>query len=160
MLQDLRLHTMQRNLGLPPIDQLGFVVQDMDRALEEYGALFGDFHVLTITLTGTKHRGREVSPTIRNAFGRSGSLEIELIQPAGGDGPHSEFLDRHGEGLHHVRFVTPDHDKAVKRVSEAGWTPVSWVYVGEYTAVYCDPPGGRTGTMIELINRATAPFPR
>ena len=47
------------------------------------------------------------------AFGRSGPLEIELIQPVSGEGPHQEFLDAGNEGMHHVRFRVDDLDARV-----------------------------------------------
>ena len=40
----------------------------------------------------------------RLAFGRTGDIEMEFIQPVSGASPHTEFLAAGREGIHHVRY--------------------------------------------------------
>ncbi len=91
-------------LGLGPIDQVGYVVADLDRALPHYEALFGPFEVSEAPLPRCTYRGREADCRLRIAVNRSGPLEVELIQVLEGETPHTEHLLAHGEGPHHVRF--------------------------------------------------------
>ena len=95
-------------LGLPPIDQVGYVVRSLDQALETFGPLFGPFQTMESPLEGTNHRGRASDVTLKMAFGRSGPVEIELIEWVSGESPHKEALDAGGEGVHHVRFKVDD----------------------------------------------------
>ena len=46
--------------------------------------------------------------------------EIELIEPLDGDTPVRRFLDKHGEGLHHLSFDVPDVRQAIRAGYEHG----------------------------------------
>lgn len=142
-------------LGLPPIDQVSYVVRDMDRALERFEPLFGPFNVVETALEGTLYRGRKADVTLRVAFGRSGGLEIELIQVVSGESPHKEFLEAHGEGQHHVRCMVPALDPVVERAAGLGFEAIwfhelpgsglRWAYIE------------REGTVVELLEGASPP---
>jgi hypothetical protein len=142
-------------VGLPPIDQVSYVVEDLDRALERFEPLFGSFNVMESELKGTLYRGRTADVTLRMGFGRSGPIEIELIQVVSGESPHREFLDRHGEGQHHVRCIVPDLDAVVARAAEHGFEPI-WSHEMAGTQirwVYLE----RQGTVIELLQGSESP---
>lgn len=142
-------------LGLPPIDQVSYVVKDMDRALERFEPLFGSFQVMQVTLVGTRYRGRPADVTLKLGFGRSGAIEIELIEVVSGESPHREFLEKHGEGQHHVRCVVSDLDAVLARAARHGFediwshampgSGVRWVYLE------------RDGTVLELLQRDSVP---
>ena len=52
--------------------------------------------------------------------GFPGGGKIELLEPLG-DGFLSQFLDRYGEGLHHVTFKTDDIGAAIEELQGAGY---------------------------------------
>jgi hypothetical protein len=141
--------SMVGELGLPRIDQVSYVVADLDRALGRFEPLFGPFQVMQFTLEGTRYRGRPADVTLKLGFGRSGAIEIELIEVVSGESPHKEFLDRHGEGQHHVRCTVPDLDAVLARAAHHGfeviWSHalpaagIRWVYLE------------RDGTVLELL---------
>ena len=110
--------------GLPPVDQIGFVVPDMARAVELYEPLYGPFTTMSVPMTGVMYRGKSKDCHLDLAFGRSGDLEIELIAVASGDSPHKEFLDAGGNGMHHLRYKVKDHDAGVALLMERGFTPI------------------------------------
>src|ERR1019366_8563816 len=89
---------------LGAMDQVAFVVRNMDQALPAYEAVFGKFHVMPLPPMPVKYRGKDISIKLKLAFAKAGSLEIEVIEAVGEPSPYSEHLERHGEGLHHVRF--------------------------------------------------------
>ena len=107
-------------LGLPPIDQLGLVVRDLASATALYGPLFGPFHRIDGSVQECRYRGRLADVGLLIAFGRSGDLEVELIQWTSGESPHSEFIRQGREGMHHVRFRVDDVDAWIDRVSALG----------------------------------------
>jgi len=92
------------DLALGPIDQVAYVVEDLERALPRYEALYGPFQVSDSPLSGVRCRGGVIDCVLKNALNRSSPVEIELIQVMQGDTPHTQHLRQHGEGLHHVRF--------------------------------------------------------
>ena len=50
------------------------------------------------------------SQKVKVAFFRMGSLRLELLEPTSPDSPISRFLDKRGEGLHHIAFSVDDID--------------------------------------------------
>ncbi len=81
-------------IQLPPADQVGIVVKDMDQAIKYYTSVFGwgPFHVFEADMKGVTYRGKTVDCLLKIAMTRSGPIEIELIQVLEGETPHSEFL--------------------------------------------------------------------
>lgn len=109
---------------LPPIDQIGFVVRDVDAAVRQYEPLVGKFDVAQYDMDEVDYRGRKVSCTLKIATAKSGELEIELIEVVGGDAYHCEFLDQGRDGPHHVRFPVDDLDAALAAIQPLGFEPV------------------------------------
>jgi len=70
------------DLGLGPIDQVAYIVEDMDRAVPRYQALFGPFTVSEQSLPGCTVRGEKVDLEMKMAVTAGNPIEIELIQPA------------------------------------------------------------------------------
>ena len=92
------------------------------------------------------------------AFGRSGPLEIELIEPVSGRGPHQEFLDAGGEGVHHVRFRVEDLDGRLPELNAAGYETV-WYhrFAPEIAWAYLSVPDDEGGGLFELLEMPAPP---
>jgi catechol 2,3-dioxygenase-like lactoylglutathione lyase family enzyme len=112
---------LSTQLDLPPIDQVGFVVPDMAEALTLYTPLFGPFTMMNSQIAGATFRGQNKDCHLQLAFGKSGDMEIELIAPLSGEGPHQEFIDAGGSGMHHLRYRVSDHDEKVKLAESIGF---------------------------------------
>ncbi len=84
---------MEPAVRLPPVEQIGIVVRDVDRAVEFFGSVFGwgPFRVREGEQKGFTYDGRTGDCRLRMAFARSGDVEIELIQVLEGETPHSDF---------------------------------------------------------------------
>lgn len=108
--------TTRDKLCLPPCDQVGFVYRDLDAAIALYEPLFGPFSRMEPGAIEWDYRGEKNTSELKLAFGRSGELEIELIQWVSGGTPHKEFIDQGHEGMHHLRFRV---DQLESRVAEA-----------------------------------------
>ncbi len=139
-------------IGLPPVDQVAWVVHDLDRTLETFSALFGEFQTMEHTIEGANFRGRKAEVTLKLGFGRSGPLEIELIQVISGESPHSEVLEKYGEGIHHIRFKLDDIDPPLAKLRKLGFE-VIWSHaipqVGASWA-YLEGPQEHGGALVEL----------
>ena len=111
-------------LGLPQISQIGHVVRDLRAAMARYEPLYGPFWTMDGSVTGATYRGRIADAKLEIAFGRSGDVEIELIEWQGGDSPHREFIERGAEGMHHVQFRVDDADGWIARLEAVGYRTI------------------------------------
>jgi methylmalonyl-CoA/ethylmalonyl-CoA epimerase len=84
---------------LGPIHHVGYVVADLEAAVETLGRRFG-----------LRVEHREVLPeqAVEAAFCGGGGGRVELIRPLDPDGPIARFMRSRGEGFHHVAFEVPD----------------------------------------------------
>ena len=89
------------------LDQVAYVVRSVEASLLAYQALFGPFDVAEYPLDDCR---------LKVATNNDGPLEIELIEGMEGVTPHSEHIDKHGEGLHHVRFRVDDIDARIAKM--------------------------------------------
>lgn len=82
---------------LKKIDHLGIAVKSIESARSFYEEVLG----LTCD-------GEEVveSQKVRTAFFRIGETHIELLEPMSDESPIAKFLEKNGEGLHHVAYQT------------------------------------------------------
>jgi methylmalonyl-CoA/ethylmalonyl-CoA epimerase len=146
--------------GLPELFHIGWVVRDCAAAQRELGARLGAGPFVS---AGTEARfdqalvrGKPTPFSLRIAFGVLGGVLLELLEPLDDRSPHAEFLDTHGEGMHHLAFLVPDFDEQLAAVRGAHpeakllidgtgqGNPVRWVYLDGSAA---------HGTVIELLDR-------
>lgn len=111
-------------LGLPPIDQIGFVVRSLDESEKRYGALFGPWVRMDGSVEAATYRGRVCDAKLEILYGHSGDLEIEFIQWQGGESPHREFIEAGREGMHHLRYRVDDTDAWIEKVAAIGYRPI------------------------------------
>ena len=109
---------IQQALNLASIDQIGFVVKDLSKAIQAYEPLFGPFKTMDPGEMVFDYRGVPTASEIRLAFGRSGDVEIELIEWISGGTPHKEFLDAGHEVMQHVRFIVEDIDESIEQAKQ------------------------------------------
>jgi methylmalonyl-CoA/ethylmalonyl-CoA epimerase len=97
------------------LKQIGVVVRDLDRTLEVLSEVFRivPFRILYWPPEDRPdfvrvYHGQPADFTCRIAFARVGPIELEIIQPLEGKSIWSDFLDQHGQGIHHIRFNVQD----------------------------------------------------
>ncbi|HVH20106.1 MAG TPA: VOC family protein [Myxococcota bacterium] len=138
------------SVELPPIDQVGYVVRDLEATLERYAHVFGPFTRMESKLTGVRYRGRPCDVHLDMAFGSTGNLEIEFIAVRGGESPHSEFLAAGREGIHHIRYRVPDCDAMLAALHGEGFEPIWYHDMGFAKFAYLE-HASRDGVLIELL---------
>ncbi len=81
------------------IDHLGIAVRSLDESVPFYEKTLG-----------LRCEGREdvESQKVKTAFFHVGDTHIELLEPTAPDSPIGKFLEKHGEGIHHIAFRTDD----------------------------------------------------
>jgi methylmalonyl-CoA/ethylmalonyl-CoA epimerase len=58
---------------------------------------------------------------VATAFFRQGDVKIELLESTDPEGVITKFLDRKGEGLHHIAFEIPDIESEMERLKKEGF---------------------------------------
>jgi methylmalonyl-CoA/ethylmalonyl-CoA epimerase len=139
---------------LDRVDQIGIVVKDIDKKSHDYARLFGiSFPRVFVPEYHTKmYLGKPGDFLIRVALGNLGAVEIELIQHLEGEGLHKEFLNKKGEGLHHLGFLVTNLDEKIEALGTLG---VKVLMSGERVGArfaYLDTEA-LLGTVFELIER-------
>jgi 4-hydroxyphenylpyruvate dioxygenase-like putative hemolysin len=142
-----------------PIRQLGYVVRDIERAMEHWvrHLRIGPwFHVEHFQFVSYRYRGVDyggMDATV--AMANSGDMQIELIQQRC-DTPslYRDFLATSGEGLQHLAFWPDDYDAACARAAALGYRIGHDGALPRGRFVYYE-SSGHPGTVFEL-NEITA----
>lgn len=93
------------------IHHLGVAVEDLDRALDTYGRLFG---------AELEHREAVPEQGVEAAAVRVGESRVELLASLGDDSPVGKFLSNRGPGMHHVAYEVADLPQELARLKSAG----------------------------------------
>ncbi len=59
---------------------------------------------------------------VETSFFLSGPNKIELLQATNPQSPIAKFLEKNGEGIHHIAFDVEDIEKEIKRLAQEGFT--------------------------------------
>ncbi|MDI6028522.1 VOC family protein [Corticibacterium sp. UT-5YL-CI-8] len=115
---------------LGPATQLGFVVRNLDAAVNHWTGVLGFGPFLHFDKgTGrppapSLYRGEEVVVETRLAFGYVGDVQVELIEQVNdAPSPYRDFLAAGREGLQHLGYWVPDFQEACRRVEAGGYEP-------------------------------------
>lgn len=113
-----------QGLGLPPIDQVGFVVKSIEETRARYEPLFGPFTEIDGSVPEATYRGKVEDAQLQILFGHSGELEIEFIEWRGGHSPHREFIEKGREGMHHLRYRVENVDEWIEKLAPLGYSVI------------------------------------
>ena len=127
----------------PRIDHLGIAVRSLDQALKFYETQLG-LHVAA--------RETVAQEKVNVAMLPLGDPRIELLEPSEPDSVIGKFIDKRGEGLHHVALKVPDLLNSVERLRSAGARILNEPRTGAgghlYVFVH---PASTGGVLLELI---------
>jgi len=115
---------------LGQIDQICFVVEDLDAAITHYSRLFDARHWREYqygpeTVPELGYADREGTFSFRLALSDC-DPQVELIQSLCGPSIYSDWVERHGYGLHHLGFFTSDMAGRVRDLEELGLRVSQW----------------------------------
>jgi len=125
---------------------VGIAVRALDPAIQRWSRGLGFVHESTETLD---------SMGLRLAFLRAGDAVIELLEPTRPDATVAKFLERRGEGIHHVSFFVDDLEGALRDAEAAGLslidrTPRAGSHGTEIAFLH---PSALGGVLVELCRR-------
>ena len=122
-------------LGTKIVTQIGILVRDIEKTAQEWADFFGIekpkiIVTDTVDIAQTEYRGSRTPARAKLAFIDAGQLQIELIEPDHEPSTWREYLDRHGEGPHHIAFVIDGMQEKVLQLESRG---MPLIQKGEYT---------------------------
>lgn len=93
------------------IDHLGIAVRNLDQVVAYYENTLG---------LKCERREEVASQHVITAFFTVGESHLELLVPTSPESPIAKFLEKNGEGIHHVAFGTDDIQEQLLHASRAG----------------------------------------
>jgi glyoxalase/bleomycin resistance protein/dioxygenase superfamily protein len=107
------------------IMQIGYVVKDIEKSIAEYSKRLGigpwDIYTFCAPdLRDARYRGKPIDHKFIIALVWNRTTQLELIQPLVGTNIYTEFLDRRGDGLHHIKEWVGDCQKELEEYRKRG----------------------------------------
>ncbi|HUP59365.1 MAG TPA: methylmalonyl-CoA epimerase [Thermoanaerobaculia bacterium] len=128
----------------PVLDHIGIAVRSIEAA--------SIYHALGLTVD---HVETVETQRVKTAFLSVGDANLELLEPTDADSPIAKFIDKRGEGIHHICLRVDDLDAHLARLKEQGFRLVNEAPVpGAHgcRVAFLHPAAGN-GVLIELSER-------
>ena len=123
---------------LPLPHHIGVVVKDIDETSKFLSSMWGLGPWELSEYAPTRDEIAVGEPfRLGTAFAKVGETSVELLQPVEGKSIWAEFLEAHGEGVHHICFGVPNWNEWVERTRKQGgkivaggtvWGRTHWCY--------------------------------
>ena len=94
------------------LEHIGIAVKDLDRSNELFKTLFNSPHYKTEAVA---------SEGVKTSFFQTGESKIELLEASSEDSPIAKFIQKKGEGIHHLAFEVVDIEFELDRLKKAGF---------------------------------------
>lgn len=95
------------------IEHIGIAVKDLDASNEIYARLLGKAH----------YKMEEVlTEGVRTSFFETGPNKIELLEATDDESPIAKFIQKRGEGIHHIAFAVENIVEEMERLKNEGFT--------------------------------------
>ena len=95
------------------VEHIGIAVKDLTTSIPLFEQLLGSPCYKTETVD---------SEAVNTAFFLQQSTKIELLESSNPEGPIAKFIDKKGEGMHHIAFEVPDIVAEMGRLKKLGFT--------------------------------------
>jgi len=95
------------------IEHIGIAVKNLEKSNELFAALFGKPHYKTEEVK---------SEGVKTSFFEAGPNKIELLEATNPESPIAKFIEKKGEGVHHIAFAVTDIHAEIKRLQGEGFT--------------------------------------
>jgi methylmalonyl-CoA/ethylmalonyl-CoA epimerase len=101
---------------LTRIDHVGIACRDLESKIAFYETTLG----LTVVSRGVNEAQGVREAMLWVAEGPAGASYVQLLEPLSPDGPVGRFLDRRGEGIHHIGYGVADITAALESIGASG----------------------------------------
>ena len=94
------------------IEHIGIAVKDIENSNHLFSALFGKEYYKTEAVE---------SEGVITSFFKCGPNKIELLQATSKDSPIAKFIEKKGEGVHHIAFAVNNIEEEIERLKNEGF---------------------------------------
>ena len=98
-------------MDLTHIEHIGIAVQSIEAALPYYENVLG---LRCYAVEEVKDQ------KVKTAFFKIGQTKLELLEPTSAESPVAKFIEKRGEGIHHIAFAVNNIEKALQEANEKG----------------------------------------
>lgn len=98
------------------IDHIGIAVRDMGASNEIFKKLLGTGHYKIENVESEK---------VATSFFMIGESKIELLEASDPESPIAKFIEKRGEGIHHIAFEVADIRAEIERLESEGFIPLN-----------------------------------
>ena len=98
-------------MNVSKIEHIGIAVDSLETAIPFYETLLGSKCYAVESVADQK---------VKTAFFKVGETKIELLETMDPEGPIGKFLEKRGQGIHHIAFAVDNVDVALKEAEAAG----------------------------------------
>lgn len=95
------------------VEHIGIAVKDLKQSNDLFEKLFGRGHYKVEEV---------VSENVNTSFFAIGGTKIELLEATHPDSPIAKFIEKKGEGIHHIAYEVADIHAEMKRLEQEGFT--------------------------------------
>ncbi len=93
------------------IEHIGIAVKNLEESIKFYEEVFGLECYAIEEIKDQK---------VKTAFFKVGQTKIELLESTDTEGPIGKFLEKRGEGIHHIAFAVKDIENKLQEIAEKG----------------------------------------
>ena len=98
-------------MELSYIEHIGIAVKDLEKAIKYYEDTLG---LVCYAIEEV------VDQKAKTAFFKIGQTKIELLESTNSEGPIGRFIEKRGEGIHHIAFAVDNLENSLKEVEDKG----------------------------------------
>lgn len=95
------------------IEHIGIAVKDIKTSNKLFEQLFGESHYKTEAVA---------SEGVKTSFFQIGPNKIELLEATNEESPIAKYIEKKGEGIHHIAFDVEDIQAEIERLKNEGFT--------------------------------------
>ncbi len=94
------------------IEHIGIAVKDLKESNKLFAKLLGEKYYKIESVE---------SEAVNTSFFKTGNNKIELLEATNEDSPIAKFIEKRGEGIHHIAFEVDDIEQEIKRLQKEGF---------------------------------------
>ena len=98
-------------MDLTHIEHIGIAVKDLNESIKLYEEIFG---LKCYAIEEVKDQ------KVKTAFFKIGQTKIELLESTDSEGPISKFIEKRGEGIHHIAFSAKNLKSSLNELKNKG----------------------------------------
>jgi methylmalonyl-CoA/ethylmalonyl-CoA epimerase len=128
------------------LNHIGIAVSDLEKSIELFKKIFqvDKFHIESVESQGVKIASFKI-----------GNVLIELTAPLGSESPIAKYIEKRGEGIHHLAFEVDNIEKELQRLKQEGISLVNEIPTegGHQMKIAFLHPKSTNGVLIELCQK-------